>query len=544
MINASERYFEPGFTWPLRASRFAPAAMPAGCAFSTRGCAGLAKTDELKWLIPLLASVCFDALFKMLLGRFGHPEFTSGALQEMPVPEPSEAKAVQLGLLFRKAWSLTRALDSVNETSHAFLLPAALSEKVTGLDLRAIEGELASLQSEIDEVAFQLFDIGVDEREMIKASSKSGAVYDVVVDAGVAGEEDNGNDEDDARISDGEDAVTSWLVGVAFGRFDPRLAAGEGHVPPEPEPFDSLPSRSPGMWPEGEAPADLADILIDDEGNASDLVARVQGVAERVQTDMPENLRAWLAKEFFPLHIKMYSKSGRKAPIYWQLATPSASYSVWLYIHGFSKDTLFRVQNDYAAPKLAHEERRLEALTRELRGKATAAQRKELAAQDGFVEELRAFLEEVKRVAPLWNPNLKDGVIINFAPLWRTVPHNKSWQKALKSTWDALCDGKYDWAHLAIHLWPERVVPKCAKDRSLAIAHGLEDVFWVKGSNGKWKARKTPTRGVDELVRERSSAAVKSALKTLLEAPAVTGNGGRGRGGPRRSTAATEGGHV
>ncbi len=60
----------------------------------------------------------------------------------------------------------------------------------------------------------------------------------------------------------------------------------------------------------------------------------------------------------------MYSKSRRKAPIYWQLATPSASYSVWLYIHAFSKDTLFRVQNDYVAPKLAHEERKLESLAR------------------------------------------------------------------------------------------------------------------------------------------------------------------------------------
>src|SRR3979409_2367123 len=95
-----------------------------------------------------------------------------------------------------------------------------------------------------------------------------------------------------------------------------------------------------------------------------------------------EDVRQWLAREFFPLHIKMYSKSRRKAPIYWQLATPSASYSVWLYIHAFSKDTLFRVQNDYAAPKLAHEERRLESLTSELRDKATAPQRKVLAEQE------------------------------------------------------------------------------------------------------------------------------------------------------------------
>jgi hypothetical protein len=283
------------------------------------------------------------------------------------------------------------------------------------------------------------------------------------------------------------------------------------------------------MYPEGEEPADRPDILVDDEGHPADLAARASAIAERVKVAAPERLRAWLAKDFFPLHIRMYSKSRRKAPIYWQLATPSASYSVWLYIHTFNKDTLFRVQNDYVAPKLAHEERRLDALGSELRHGATAAQRKQHAAQAAFVEELRAILDEIRRVAPLWNPNLDDGVIINFAPLWRLVPQHKPWQKELKSTWDALCDAQYDWAHLAMHLWPERVVPKCAMDRSLAIAHGLEDVFWIEGSDGKWTARKAPTRSIDELVRERTSPAVKAALQQLLDAPAASGTARKSR---------------
>jgi len=255
------------------------------------------------------------------------------------------------------------------------------------------------------------------------------------------------------------------------------------------------------------------------------MLARALGVRDIV---------AFVRRSLFAKHLSAFSRSRRRAPIYWQLATASTSYSVWLYIHAISKDTLFRVQNDYVAPKLAHEERRLESLTRELRDNGTATQRKELAAQAVFVEELRAFLEEMKRVAPLWNPNLDDGVVINFAPLWRIVSQHKPWQKELKSTWDGLCDGKYDWTHLAMHLWPERVIPKCAKDRSLAIAHGLEDMFWVEGGDGKWVARKTPTRSIEELVRERSSPAVKSALKSLLDAPVVSGNGGRGSGGRRR----------
>jgi len=255
------------------------------------------------------------------------------------------------------------------------------------------------------------------------------------------------------------------------------------------------------------------------------------------------SLREWYARAFWGRHLTAYSGFGRKAPIYWQLATPSAGYSVWLYLHAFGKDTLFRVQNDYVAPKLAHEERRLESLTSELRDGATAAQRKQLAVQEALVEELRAFLDEVKRVAPLWKPNLDDGVIINFAPLWRLVPQNKSWQKELKATWDALCEGGYDWAHLAMHLWPELVVPKCAKDRSLAIAHGLEDVFWVESSDGRWAARKAPTRSIQELVRERTSPAVKTALKSLLEAPVASGKiAGHGRGGRRKASATAEGG--
>ena len=116
-----------------------------------------------------------------------------------------------------------------------------------------------------------------------------------------------------------------------------------------------------------------------------------------------------------------------------------------------------------------------------------------------------------------------------MAPLWRLVPQHKPWQKELKSKRDELVNGKYDWAHVAMHLWPERVVPKCATDRSLAIAHGLEETFWVEDSDGKWESRSTPTQSVGELADERSSPAVKAALESLLDAPAPASPKKRGR---------------
>ncbi|MGV8623820.1 hypothetical protein, partial [Pseudomonas aeruginosa] len=58
--------------------------------------------------------------------------------------------------------------------------------------------------------------------------------------------------------------LLSWAVGVAFGRFDWRLATSERAAPAEPEPFDPLPAKSPGMLPDGAAPFHAhAGILVD-----------------------------------------------------------------------------------------------------------------------------------------------------------------------------------------------------------------------------------------------------------------------------------------
>lgn len=525
--------------------------MPVGCVFGHKGPTAFINSDSINELLALniiLNSQIFGYLISIQLARTELAQsYEVGLIQQTPVPDLSDSDKTILARLARRAWSLKRSLDTTNETSHAFLLPPDVNERLTGLDRAAVNGELGEIQRQIDDEAFRLYGITEEDRAAIERTAK--APRDQEGEA-------QGDDEDEVEEAEDAEAwagdfkdfnvydafdwsnefVNSWLVGVAFGRFDPRLATGERPIPPEPGPFDALPARSPGMWPNGEEPADRPDILVGDLGHADDLAGRVLKAGGSLGVSVGENLPGWLAKDFFPLHIKMYSKSRRKAPIYWQLATPSASYSVWLYIHAFSRDTLFRVQNDYALPKLAHEERRLGALTSELQDGATAADRKALAAQEALVDELRAFVDEVKRVAPLWQPNLDDGVILNFAPLWRLVPQNKAWQKELKTAWDALSEGKYDWAHLAMHLWPERVVPKCAKDRSLAIAHDLESVFWAqesgkKGQDGKWVPKPDTRDLVPDLVKARTSPAVKSALKSLLDAPAASGTAKKARKG-------------
>jgi hypothetical protein len=60
--------------------------------------------------------------------------------------------------------------------------------------------------------------------------------------------------------------------------------------------------------------------------------------------------------------------------------------------------------------------------------------------------------------------------------LWKLFQH-KPWQKKLKDTWGKLENGDYDWAHLACSIWPARVRDRCKHDKSLAIAHGLEELY-------------------------------------------------------------------
>ncbi|WP_345791765.1 hypothetical protein AAG895_09420 [Thauera sp. JM12B12] len=560
---ATNYFLRRGLTYPARphsAGWFA--AVPAGCLFGHNGpMAFVERGCELAWL-ALLNSRVFHFLVQLMMSR-GHAgsgqtlTYEVGMIAATPIPLLNPGAANELAERALRSWSLKRRLDTSNETSHAFLLPALLQVHADRLTARAqaweavtatTQAELERLAAEIDDHAYRLYELSAEDRKRIEEGFG-------VSTENVRAEQEEG----DANDSDEEivelDALPmlisllSWSVGVALGRFDVCLATGERAAPPEPEPFDPLPACAPGMLtgvdgfplrvhPEGYPLSFPIDgFLVDDPGHPRDLVDAVRAVFEAVFDDANArwheaaellgvaDLRTWYATQFFELHIKRYSKSRRKAPIYWQLATASGSYSVWIYIHRATSDTLFRLlEADVLGGKLDHEKSKLDSLTQEAGANPSAAARREIELQEIFVGELSALRTEIARVAPLWKPNLDDGVILNFAPLWRLVPQSRSWQAECKKAWDKLVSGEYDWAHLAMHLWPERVVLKCIDDRSLAIAHGLEEVFWHEDASGTWQKQQVDETTVQKLIDERTSATVKAALKDLLSAatPAVS----------------------
>lgn len=527
--------------------------LPRGCIFSDKGPTAFLETDGETDLLALLG-VINSAPFRGLVAlQMAFGSFEVGVIQRTVIPHWNEEDKAELAKTVRQAWGAIRSSDVAEPTAHTFIMPAVLlSPGETLADrtaawaarVRTSEETVAAIQADIDNLAFHLY--GLD------AADRAALIVPIATEA--TGDADAAADEDEEEEATSTDApaltadLLAYALGCAFGRWDIRFATGERHVPEPPDPFAPLPVCSPGMLQNEEGlpagPEDVPDnyplriswpgILVDDPGHAEDIEARVREAlhviwperADSIEQEACEilgirSLRECFRKPnlFFADHLKRYSTSRRKAPIYWQLATPSASFSVWLYYHRFTTDTFYKVVNDYVKPKIDHEELKLARVRQEAGADPTRSQRRDIEAQEAFVAELKTFREEAERVATLWRPDLNDGVIINFAPLWRLVPQHKGWQKECKAVWDKLAGGDYDWSNLAMRLWPERVVPKCQKDMSLAIAHDLTEAFWQQDDNGKWRPKEVAPDVVERLVNERTSNAVKNALAALLEAP-------------------------
>ncbi|MBT8036124.1 MAG: hypothetical protein KJO21_01145 [Verrucomicrobiae bacterium] len=395
--------------------------------------------------------------------------------------------------------------------------------------LQHSEAELAKTQEQIDEIAYELYGIEGDDRASIEAmmdTSKS--------------DMDEG-DEAETLITADPATLTSELldycVGVVFGRWDIRYATGEKPAPPEPDPFEALPLCAPGMLQNDEGlPAKPEEvdtnypiriswngILVEDAAHNEDIFNRTvealtvmwgeqSGAIQQEACEMlkVKKLRDYFAEKkaggkFFKEHLSRFSKSRRKAPIYWPLSTESGTYTLWFYYHRLDSDTL------YTAVSFIEDKQEEVAKTfADLSAKKsrTKEEDKELEAAQLLVAELPTFRESLLDIAKFWKPNLNDGVQITAAPLWKHF-RLKTWQKLLKTTWTKLEKGEYDWAHLAHSTWPERVIPKCLTDRSLAIAHGHDDALWEPYTDDrgkeKWRLKKDAKETVEQLVKKNQS---------------------------------------
>ena len=298
---------------------------------------------------------------------------------KLPIPELSEDDKTQLENLGLSCWRHLVGCVEINETTDEFAGPfhrdIAIAEHHQLREIVSEEclrfqssfAEAADCINQIDELLGRR--AGVSVRELgkkVKAFEHGNALAQI-----------EKTPLDTERLI-GEEGATkrmiSFFVGVIASRWDVRAIQGVSRVREISDPFakrgptprvylaESASVRSYPIRIENDG------IIPDDPDHSDDIVRRVREVLELIWKDRAEaiekeaceilgvkELREYFRKPgkggFWDDHVSRYSKSRRKAPIYWLLQSSKKNYGLWLYYHRLDKDILFKARQNYVDPE-------------------------------------------------------------------------------------------------------------------------------------------------------------------------------------------------
>jgi len=498
----TDYYFREGVTYSyLTSATFSARYSPGGFIFDVAG-SSLFPSD-----IPLVLSV-LNSEFAAYTLKLINPtvNFQVGDLARLPIPGSSGDRLKEL---VRGVIAASRVASACDEGAFDFIHSSASDRSQSNLTI---------LERQINEEVYRLYNISDEDRTAIEDELAGGALTDDDEDE-IFPAEDEDEDAAEAPITR-EELCVRWLsyaVGVALGRFQPGVNGALGRAVfrredfavgslPEPdnEEFDRLvgpPGRFAYIDTEGgrhvfsaEVEAALQalalpdGIAVLDEGHPRDLPALVwqalvlmlgeDDAREVVNEGAGGDLRKFLERDFFTKwHLKWY----RKRPVYWPLQSAKRSYGFVLFHERIDRSTLYVLQRDYLDTKLNGLGLRiqdLEARKAGLSGSALKQVEREIDRTAQVLTEVQEFADTMARiVSEGYEPELNwidDGVILRMAPLWELIP---IWKSEPKKYWERLQNGDYDWSHIAMNYWPERVREQCKTNKSFAIAHGLESLY-------------------------------------------------------------------
>jgi hypothetical protein len=507
-------YYRPGFSWTRRATRFYPYVIAGNCIPSVSRYMAFPVQGREYEALGVAASRTASAFMRFYGEWFQRPNFLVDNVKILPWPELDDQSKEILQARISDEVRQRRLAYMNHEPFHEFLVPAQIRDlsdggKALWFDPVSLIGEKAE---QLIATAYE-FDSSASVR--IDRDLREALAFQKPTEAS---DEDDEDEEDsdfllDYRAPAKAEALISYCIGCSFGRWDVRYGTGEKEPPELGDPLAPLPVCPPGMLQneqllpasETEVPKSYplriswSSVLVDDPGHPEDIEKRIGDVLCLIWRDQADSIELQTCQAlsckslreycsdptgFFAHHLSRYTKSRRQAPIYWPLSTRSGSYTVWLYYPRLTEQTLHTVLADFLMPKLTDVGREIQRL----RASNGPTQRlEELLDFQQELEELRSELESVIKLP--YKPSVNDGVLISASPLWK-VFRLPRWQKDLKSCWEELKRGDYDWAHLAYSIWPDRVKERCKHDKSIAISHDLEDLCAMDVPKKNSKKRK------------------------------------------------------
>ena len=295
--------------------------------------------------------------------------------------------------------------------------------------------------------------------------------------------------------------IIQELVGIAFGRWDIRFAQHLKEIPAFGGVFDALPfmpTVSLDNIPSDylvDTPAD--GILSNQTDSRLNLAMKVRDVMHYIWADKSDDIEYELCQligckslqyyfesmsGFFDYHFKRYTKSRRKAPIYWPLSSEDGSLTYWIYYPKLSHNTLPSL-----IIKLREENEKLMSGINAAMASKEKNLENELRAKQYQVENM---MVEINRIIDSgYEPNHDDGVPVTSCPLVNLISH-RAWKAECQSNLEELNKGNYDWSHLAMSMYPARVTKKAKKDWCMALTHGLEHLCENKPKEKKPRKKK------------------------------------------------------
>jgi len=335
-------FFKPGLTYPFRSQKgFSCGPLPAGSAFALQGSSIFVGDFNLYKALAVFNS---DLAKGLLLLVTSFSAWQVGYVGIIPFPDS------EFDVSFEEIINIINNKLSDSEIKLKYLGSIDKSEYLE-LDYDKFKNAVEKLYAVTESNEF--------------INSTLGSLEGILLEEALI--ENSGSESK-------TDSNFSYLFGLLFGRFDIRIACDSTFVPSLPDPFDPLPVCPPAMlvgndglsaranniaseaWlrarpnaitlpPEParsrkisatEYPLDIPwdGILVDDPEDGRDIIARLRAVLTYLHRDEAEakerelcaelevrDLRDYLRKPslFFDSHLKRYSKSRRKAPIYWPL---------------------------------------------------------------------------------------------------------------------------------------------------------------------------------------------------------------------------------
>jgi len=459
VMQSSTHWGSAGLCYPRMSSvGFAARIMPAAEIFADQSIAILPRegVDPIV-LLGLLNSTPVAEILQV----FGRGRATeNGSMKSLPFGTEIVEQLANVKDRVLELCGVFCELEQGDETSSTFVSPAVLTRDPTTISTarQHLRGRATTAQRELDQAVEAA--LGVSGRIDPDLPSRVDLLERVLPDP-------------ERAYEDWSDESLSYVFGAAIGRWDVRIGLGSTLTQPERGLLDAIPICPPGMLlgvdglpvenPEFGYPLELPPgrFLVDEPGHPWDVEAAVMrsaGVlfndpattlAELLRIAGYESLREYLRKQFFKDHLSRYTKSRRKAPIYWPMTVPSKNWGVWVYAPRLTRQMVYALASEAGRRERLTSDA-IARLQREQQDGASArAARKvaaELDAEEKLADELRRFRAEAERIGGLgWEPDLDDGIILCAAPLADLLP---SWPDA-KTARSELRKGQYEWATVA-----------------------------------------------------------------------------------------------